>query len=76
MFCHRRVAIGWLHDGDFIFEEVVVAERVLAAALFQQPPCLNYHVDQIEQWVRLKNRSKLFRLGPDAIFMVAQNDNV
>ncbi len=62
-------------DGDFVVGENALTECVLAVALFKGAAMFDCHADKQSHRVRAKDRGIFLRLGPDAIFVVAKDDD-
>ena len=62
-------------DRDFIRGKDTLKEGVFAVSLFQCGTFLNSHTDKKAESIPTKDRGIFLGLGPDTIFMVAQNND-
>ena len=63
------------NDGDFIRRQYALTKGILAIALFESAPALDSHTGEETESVRAEDRSVLFRFRPDAIFVIAKDDD-
>ncbi len=77
VLCRVWVANRWFDDGDFVIGEdaLALAECVLAVALFKGASAFDRHADKQSHRVWAKDGDIFLQLGPDAIFVVAKDDN-
>ena len=70
-----RIALWWLHDGEFVWRESGVAECIFAIALFKNSFVANGFGSEKTKGSVLEDRSVSFGLVEVPIFEVAENDN-
>jgi hypothetical protein len=69
------VANGWLDNCYLIWRKNALAEDIFTVALFKRTMTLNGHSDHETQGVQMKDGGVLFGFRPDAVFVVAKDDN-
>jgi hypothetical protein len=75
VFFSVGVANGWPDDCYLICRKNALAEGIFTVALFKRTTALDGHADHEMQSVRTKDGGVLFGFCPDAVFVVAKDNN-
>ncbi len=74
-----RISVGiarrQTNDRNLFRQKNALAECVFAVALSQRPPLLNREASQKAKGILTKNRSEAIAFTPNAVFMIAKDDD-
>jgi hypothetical protein len=74
-----RISLGiaqrQTNDRNLFRRKNALAECIFAVALSQRPPLLNHKASQKAKGILTKNRSEAIAFTPNAVFMIAKDDD-